>query len=80
MYRNERGGSRITEKPKRKHDPRWVEKPENVARRNRQARARKKALQNELNAILARCVLTLAQFVEGVNSGRIEIVRKESER
>jgi hypothetical protein len=65
-------------KPKRKHDPRWVEKPENVARRNREARARKKALQDELSAVLARYGLTLTEFVEGVNSGRIEIVRKQN--
>ena len=68
----------MTDKQKRKHDPRWVEKPENVARRNREARARKKALQDEVNAILARYGLTLAQFVEGVNDGRIEIIRKQN--
>lgn len=67
----------MTEKPKRKHNPAWIDPPENVARRNREARARKKALLDELTAILAEHGLTIAQFIDGVRSGRIEITTKE---
>lgn len=67
----------MTDKPKRKHNPAWSDPPENVARRNREARARKKALLDELTAILANYGLTIAQFIDGVRSGRIEITTKE---